>query len=271
MGEWDYLTTGGSNIELFDIRPRGLKPWETEDFPGQTRVWETNEPALWYLINNSWHGAAPVLPGFTEESSLSKGEKVPLVGGVVDPIGEFIDDWTALGWTLRGAQSAYKSIQEGTISATAWGRAQDTLQRLDRADVDWLDELQEWAWKKYKSDVESGRREPLNLSLEELAGLRFKYTDISDKTSLEYVTSYTHPITGEEFPIEGRGAAPRPGTNEWLGILFSYQEVPTKNAAIGRKWLEELRRIRRFIGDIEDRADQGEYGIENRPYPYEDY
>jgi hypothetical protein len=269
--EWDYLTTGGSNIELFDIRPRGLKPWEREDYPGQTKVWETNEPGLWYLVNNSWHGAAPVLPGFTEESFLSKGEKVPLVGGIVDPIGEFVDKWTALGWTVRGAQSAYKNLQEGTLSAAVWGRAQDTLERFDRANVDWLDELQEWAWKKYKSDVESGRREPLNLSLEELAGLRFRYTDISDKTSLEYVTSYTHPITGEEFPIEGRGAAPRPGTNEWLAILFSYQEVPTVEAAIGRKWQDELRRLRRFIGDIEDRADQGEYGIENRPYPYEDY
>ena len=124
---------------------------------------------------------------------------------------------------------------------------------------------------KRGEDVESGRREPLNLSLEELGGLWFKYTDINDPTSLEYVTSYTHPLTGQEFPIEGRGASPRPGTNEWLGILFSYQEVPTEKAAIGRKWQEELRRLRRYIDEIEGRADQGEYGIENRPYPYEDY
>ena len=269
--EHDLLQSNGMMMDIFQIRSRPLRSYETEDYPGQQRVWETNEPAFWHMFTNGWHGPVPVLPGMTEETFLSKGEKIPLVGGLVDPVGEFADRFLPLGWAIRAGRGVYRGIKEGTIGLTYSGRAMNTAERLDRASFPIIEWILEKDYERYRANVKSGKRKPLypTLSVDDLKGLRFQYDE--ETGDLKYVTEYIDPVTGEVTPIEGRGAAPRPGTKEWMAVLFNVEEVLEFESAKVKAWHNQLRLMERAAGELERQLKEREGEAQLRPYSTEEY
>jgi hypothetical protein len=249
--QYDLLTNGGMFLEMVGYKIRRLRPYEPQEFPGQTNVYEADNEINYYLLKGAFHGVFPVMP---LRESLIPGVETPL-------------DKTLPGIVLR--MNPFEARRQGfstlglPFELGIFGRSIDTMSRMVRSEY-LIPQLLQLEYDGYISKVEAGKRESLS-----------KY-DPDEKDSYDAMMKR---ITAAGFALNEngdvvfanpdgkpvRGERGRLGVDEgFLGLLLNIQTIPTPEAAALRHFFNEKRRLERVFNVLSSRPDAEELDVSLR-------